>query len=123
MWAGLVRRSLLVALLLGAVTGCFVIDEIDKASALDNGPGDRGRKDATAPGAAKSASAKPAPTKPGAGATAAAKPAAPAGKSWWETARSLTSEESSEGISRCELAGRAEFMLRDDCLARGGVPK
>jgi hypothetical protein len=123
MWAGLVRRSLLVALLLGAATGCFVVDEIDKASALDNGPGDRGRKDATAPGAAKSASAKPAPTKPGAGATAAAKPAAPGGKSWWETARSLSSEESDEGISRCELAGRAEFMLRDDCLARGGVPK
>lgn len=123
MGAGLVRRSLLVALLLGAVTGCFVVDEIDKAAALDNGPGDRGRKDATAPGAEKSAAAKPAPTRPGAGATAAAKPAAPGGKSWWETARSLTSEESSEGISRCELAGRAEFMLRDDCLARGGVPK
>jgi hypothetical protein len=123
MWAGLVRRSLLVALLLGAATGCFVFDELDKASALANGPGDGGRKDATAPGAAKPGSAKAAAAKPAAGATAAAKPAAPAGKSWWETARSLSSEESSEGISRCKLAGRAEFMLRDDCLARGGVPK
>jgi hypothetical protein len=111
-------QSLIASLLLGAATGCFVGDEIDKAGALNNGPGAGGRNDATAPGAAKAASAKPA-----AGATAAAKPAAPGGKSWWETARSLTSEESDEAITRCELAGHAEFMLRDDCLARGGVPK
>jgi len=117
MGAGSIRRSLLVALLLGAATGCFVGDEIDKASALANVPG------AAAPAAAKPGSAKAAAETPAAGATAAAKPAAPAGKNWWATARSLTSEESSEGITRCERAGRAEFMLRDDCLARGGVPK
>ena len=117
MWAGSICRSLLVALLLGAATGCFVGDELDKASALANASG------GAAPSAAKPGSAKSAAATPAAGATAAAKPAAPAGKSWWETARSLTSEESDEGITRCELAGRAEFMLRDDCLARGGVPK
>jgi hypothetical protein len=111
---------LIASLLLGAATGCFVGDEIDKASALNNGPGAGGPKAPTAPGAAPTASARPATAKPG---TAAAKPAAPAGKTWWETARSLTSEESDEAIARCELAGRAEFMLRDDCLARGGTPQ
>ncbi len=110
-------RLLVASLLLGAATGCFVGDEIDKASALAKVPG------AAAPAAAKPGSAEAAAAKPAAGATAAAKPATPAGKSWWATARSLTSEESDEGITRCELAGRAEFMLRDDCLARGGVPK
>lgn len=117
MWAGWICRFLLVALLLSAATGCFVGDEIDKAGALANVPG------AAAPATAKPGSAGAAAAKPAAGATAAAKPAAPAGKNWWATAHSLTSEESGEGISRCELAGRAEFMLRDDCLARGGVPK
>jgi hypothetical protein len=105
---------LIASLLLGAATGCFVGEEIDKAAALNNGSG------AVAPAAAKPGSEKAAAAKPGAGATAAANPA---GKSWWETARSLTSEESDEAITRCELAGRSEFMLRDDCLARGGVPK
>jgi hypothetical protein len=110
-------RLLIASLLLGAATGCFVGDEIDKAAALNTGSG------AAAPAAAKPGSEKAAAAKPGAGATAAAKPAAPGGKSWWETARSLTSEESDEAITRCEVAGRTEFMLRDDCLARGGVPK
>lgn len=114
MCARSLARLLIASLLLGAATGCFVADEIDKAAALDNGPG------AGAPRAAKAGSPKAAAAKPGTGATAAANPA---GKSWWETARSLTSEESDEAIARCELAGRSEFMLRDDCLARGGVPK
>jgi len=117
MCARSVIRLLVASLLIGVASGCFVNDEMNKASALIKGPG------AAAPGAAAPGSANAAAAKPGAGATAAAKPAAPAGKSWWETARSLTSEESDESITRCELAGRAEFMLRDDCLSRGGVPK
>jgi phage-related minor tail protein len=123
MWAGSICRSLLVAGLLGAATGCFVFDEIDKSSALIKGPAAGGDKAAAAPGAVKGGAAKSAAAKPGADATTAAKPAAPSEKGWWQTARTLGSEQSEEGITRCELAGRAEFMLRDDCLARGGVPK
>jgi hypothetical protein len=108
---------LIASLLLGAATGCFVFDEVDKAAAINNGPGDN------APRPAKPGSESAAAAKPAAGATAAAKPSAPAGKSWWESARSLTSEDSDAGITRCELGGRTEFMLRDDCLARGGVAK
>lgn len=107
MCARSVVQALITSLLLGAATGCFVGNELDKAAALNNGPGD----------------AAPRVEKPGSAQAAAPKPAAPAGKSWWETARSLTSEASDAGIARCELAGRTEFMLRDDCLARGGAPK
>lgn len=107
-------RSLLLAGLLGAVTGCFVFDEIDSASALSKGP---------AAGAGKSGAAAPAAAKPGAGAATGAQPAAPNEKGWWQTARTLGSDDSNAEITRCELAGRSEFMLRDDCVARGGHPK
>jgi hypothetical protein len=102
---------------------CFAFDEIDKAGALDNSFVSGGAKPAAAPGGANAGAAKPAAAKPGAGADAAAQPAAPSERAWWQTARSLGSEESDEGITRFELSGRAEFMLRDDCLARAGVPK
>jgi hypothetical protein len=118
-----ILRSLFVAGLLGAAPGCFVFDEIDKAGAIDNSFVSGGAKPAAAPGGANAGAAKPAAAKPGAGANAAAQPAAPSEKGWWQTARTLGSEESEAGITRCNLAGRSEFMLRDDCLARGGVPK
>jgi len=123
MWVRCVLRSLFVAGLLGAAPGCFVGDELDKAGALDNSFVSAGAKPAAAPGGANAGAAKSAATAPGAGATPAAKPAAPNAKGWWQTARTLGSEQSEEGITRCELAGRTEFMLRDDCLARGGAPK
>ena len=112
-----VLRSLLVVGLLAVAQGCFVFDEIDKASELSNGPSE------AAPAAAKAGAAKPAPAKAESAPSGAASAAAPSAKSWWQTARTLGSEESQEGISRCELSGRTEFMLRDDCLARGGAPK
>lgn len=118
-----ILRSLFAAGLLGAATGCFAMDELDKASALSNGPAAGGNKAAAAPDAKKGAAATPAAAKPGAGGTSAAQPAAPNAKSWWQTARTLGSDESDAEITRCELSGRSEFMLRDDCLARGGHPK
>jgi hypothetical protein len=118
-----VLQSLFVAGLLGAATGCFVFDEIDKSSSLIKGPAAGGDKAAAAPGAEKGGAAKSAAAKPGASPTPAPNPAAPNAKGWWQTARTLGSEQSDEGITRCELSGRTEFMLRDDCLARGGVPK
>jgi len=106
MSTGSICRSLFVAGLLAAATGCFALDELDKASALSKGP-----------------AAKAAAEKPEADATTAAKPAAPNAKGWWQTARTLGSDKRDEGITRCEFSGRSEFMLRDDCVARGGVPK
>jgi hypothetical protein len=112
-----VLRSFCVAVLLATAPGCFVFDEIDKASELSNGPAE------SAPATAKAGTTKPGVAKAGAAPGGGASPAAPSAKSWWQTARSLGSEESEAGISRCELSGRTEFMLRDDCLARGGSPK
>lgn len=119
MRAPLILRSLLVGLMLVATSGCFVFDEMDKSSDMIKGPS---AKEAPSAGGAKVA-ATPGTAKPGDAAKAAGAPAAPSAKSWWQTARSLGSEESDAGITRCELKGRAEFMQRDDCLSRGGVPK
>ena len=111
-----VLRSLLAAGLVAAASGCWVGEEIDKASAMSKGPPAAGDKPAATADAGKGGTAKSAASKPG-------DAAAPSAKSWWQTARTLGSEESEAGISRCELSGRTEFMLRDDCLARGGAPK
>ena len=102
------RPAPIVALLLAlaALPGCF-LDEIDKSMALYPG----GKKQS------EQAAKAPAPAgQPGA-------PAEPAGPSWWETAKTLGSEPMDESIAGCQLGGRVEFMLRDDCLARGGSPQ
>jgi hypothetical protein len=100
--------ALLVALV--ATPGCF-LDEIDKSVQGSQG----GKKPPAAAGAAAKA--------PAAAGQAAGAPAAPAGPSWWQTARTLGSEAMDESIAGCQLGGRVEFMLRDDCLARGGQPE
>jgi len=94
------------ALALVAGTGCF-LGEIDKS--MENYPGG-------------SAAAKKEPDRPPA-ATPAGEKAAPAGPSWWATARTLGSEPTDKSIASCALGGRTEFMRRDDCLARGGRPQ
>lgn len=107
----LVRYGGVVGVLLVAIaaSGCF-LDEIDKSVAANTS------KAAAAAGAPPASEAsKPAAT--------AAKPAAGAGaqvKTWWETAKTLGSEESAADIVGCTLGGRLEYMERDDCLARGG---
>lgn len=105
-------RAVAIALVATLSAGCFVGDEIDKAAALSQGNPGPAKK----PPAAGAAEEKPKQV-------ASAKAAAPAGKSWWETARSLTSEDSESDIVGCAVSGRTEFMTRDDCLARGGAPQ
>jgi hypothetical protein len=108
----------LFAAVLAAAPGCFVGDELNKSAALAEG----GAK------AAEAAAGKPA-GKPAAAATTASaadakKPAAPSGPSWWETAVSLSSEENTAtDIVACKLGSKLEFMQKDDCLTRGGVPE
>lgn len=108
-------RALAVGLVASLAAGCFVGDEIDKAASLSQG----------GPGPAKKPPGAASEEKPKQVASAAAKPNAggsPA-KSWWETARSLTSEDSVSDIVGCAVSGRTEFMTREDCLARGGAPQ
>jgi len=104
-----------LGLVLGVVlaSGCFVGSELDNARKLSEGP--------TKPGDAAAAASKPAAAGGTPKQTAAAKPAAPSGASWWQTARSLGSEESTSDIVACKLESKTEFMTRDDCLARGGA--
>jgi hypothetical protein len=98
---------LALGLALAGGQGCFV-DEIDKSmAAYENKP-----MPAPAP---PPAAGEPAPT--------GAAPAAPAGPSWWQTARTLGSEPMDDTIAACEIGGRVEFQRRDDCLARGGKPQ
>jgi hypothetical protein len=101
------RLARLLAAALVAAPGCF-LGEIDKSMASYEG----GKKPAPAPAPA-AGKAKAAPG-------AAPAPGAPAGPSWWQTARTLGSEPMDESIAGCRLGGRVEFMRRDDCLARGG---
>ena len=106
--------SVLVACL---ASGCF-INEIDKSVEAAKPPGQK-----AAEAAAKGA---PPPGQAEAGAKQVAKadqkPAAPQGAAWWQSAKSLGSEESTADMVACKTkGGKIEFMLRDDCLARGGA--
>ncbi|RIL00259.1 MAG: hypothetical protein DCC71_18950 [Proteobacteria bacterium] len=116
------RRSLwrlaIAALAAALLSGCFVFDEMDKAKAIDMGAA-IGNKPPSKDGARPAAEKKTA----SAAQAANAKPGAPSAKSWWETARTLTSEESSADIVGCRLSRGVEFMEKDDCLARGGSPE
>jgi hypothetical protein len=115
-----VTRLLLAAAATLVASGCFVGEEIDNASNMLGK--DKSRQKPPAAGEAKPGA------KPEAGtAVASAKQAGASvvatGKEWWAKATTLGSEEMSGDIAGCNIGGRTEFMLRDDCLARGGVPE
>jgi hypothetical protein len=106
------RLALLLAV--AALPGCF-LNEIDKSMEnYEGGPGKRAAREAKEAAEAQERTAR-APGKPG--------DAKPAGPSWWETARTLGSDPKNEAIAGCQLGGRVEYMLRDDCLSRGGQPQ
>jgi hypothetical protein len=117
-------RPLLVALLLAALAaapGCFV-DEIDKSMEIyeSAGPG-AARKVKEQEAAAQRARAEAAkPGKPGKPGKQDEKPSI---AQYWQKARTLGSEPKNESIVGCSLDGRVEYMMRDDCLARGGEPR
>jgi hypothetical protein len=112
----------LLVVSLAAAPGCFVMDEIESGERqMERYGGQFGNRGPEAKGG-KATSAKEAQAKPGAAPAAkdGAKPPPPTGKTWWQTAKSLAGEESTADVAQCRLGGRVEFMLRDDCLARGG---
>jgi len=115
-----VTRLLLAAAATIAASGCFVGDEIDSASNMLGK--DKSRQKAPAAGESKPG-AKPEKGTAVASAKDAGKGVVATGKEWWAKATTLGSEEMSGDIAGCRLGGRVEFMLRDDCLARGGVPE
>jgi hypothetical protein len=109
-------RFLALALVAGLASGCF-LNEIDKSVESAKSASER-KAEATAKGEAPAA--KPAK---GGGPKQTASADAPKGQSWWATATTLGSEESTADIVACQLSGKVDFMTRDDCLARGGATK
>jgi hypothetical protein len=115
------RWSALLLVLLVAVftSGCFVNDLLDDANEQvseqvdKQGSGLRGsaRKGKGRPGA-----------KPAAEALQTASGEEEKGPGWWETAKTVSSQERPDEIVECSLSGRTQFMKRDDCLSRGGRP-
>lgn len=116
-----ITRLLSVALVALVASGCFVGEEIDNASNMLGK--DKSHLPPAKPGEAKPDAAKGEKGTAVASAGDAAKSVVATGKAWWATATTLGSEESDPAIAGCDLKGRNEFMLRDDCLARGGTPQ
>jgi hypothetical protein len=90
-------------------SGCIVLDEIDAAAAKM-------------------------PTKKAKVSTAAATPTASTGaqqenpileqsKKWWKEATSLGPSGIDSSIVTCRIGQSTQFMSKDDCLTRGGVPR
>lgn len=113
----------LVALLVASasLSGCYVLDELDKGQAeLDRYSSANNKK--------KAAAAK---AQADGGAGSAEADGKPAGASWWSHARSLNTAPGAEqakaddpdAVVRCELGGSTGFMRRGDCLSQGGRPR
>jgi hypothetical protein len=111
------RELFLAALIAVATCGCF-LNEIDKS--VQSSPMGAQMK-AEAAAKEKEAADKDKTAKQDG---KAGKPPGPQGASWWAKASSLSSEESTAHIVGCRTqGGKTDFMTRDDCLARGGVPQ
>ena len=98
-----------VALLAAALSGCWVLDEIDEGSKKIDQYGTK---------------------KPEAG--AAAEEAAPTARKGprvgeyfasQKNARTLTPGTVSSGIVSCKLKSGTQFMKQEECINRGGVPR
>jgi hypothetical protein len=105
----MVLRRFCIALLAIALSGCWVLDELSEGSKKM----DRYTK-----------------AKPGAEESSDAPAAAPGGKrqrlndyfASQKNPKTFTSGTVSEEITRCKLKGDTQFMKKDECISRGGVP-
>jgi hypothetical protein len=114
----MIRRVSALALLVGLVLGCGVLDELDKSSEA---------MDKYSPAARKAAEEKKkaeAEKKSGAAASTAkgvANQAKQTASQWWGKASSLAPDEADESIVRCVIAGTEQYTRRHDCQMRGGT--
>jgi hypothetical protein len=98
-----------VALLAAALSGCWVLDEIDEGSKKID------QYSAKKP-AAEAAAEEAAPTArkgPRVGEYCASQ----------KNARTLTPGTVSSGIVSCKLKSGTQFMKQEECINRGGVPR
>lgn len=99
-----VASVLALVLLLVPAPGCFVVEEIDSGMKVWKHHSPKKKQVETPPEELAEA------------------PSAPRAKldEWWQSARSLGSDELSADIVSCELDGSTQFMREADCLSQGG---
>ena len=102
--------SLLICLF--ASTGCMVLDEIDSANAKMESF--KKAKPEVAEDDSATLASKARQTK---------NQLLEESKQWWDQATSLAPAEADSSIVTCRIRGGTQFMSKDDCLTRGGVPK
>jgi hypothetical protein len=110
-------RFLLVTFLvlgLSTSTGCMVLDEVDKANAQMKSKARKTGQAKTATAASSGSADEAALEK----ARALLEPSL----EWWESASSFSAQEVDASVVRCDVGGSVQFMSRDDCRVRGGVP-
>jgi hypothetical protein len=99
-----VASVLALVLLLVPAPGCFVVEEIDSGMKVWKHHSPKKKQAETPPeelaGAPSGARAKL--------------------EDWWQSARSLGSDELSADIVSCEIGGSTQFMREADCLSQGG---
>ena len=107
-------RALFVILLLGVFTstGCMVLDEVDAANAKMKSLSKT--KDKAEKGSTESVASKALKTK---------NELLQQSKEWWNEATSLSPTAVDSSIVSCRIQGENQFMSKDDCLVRGGVPQ
>ena len=95
-----------------ALSGCFVLDEIDSGMEMMEKNSPQGAEKAAVPAAED-------PNKP------------PSRDEWWSSAKSIErrSEDANadpadpKKLVSCRISGATRFMRRGDCLSQGGTPK
>jgi uncharacterized protein YPO0396 len=109
---------LLVAAGVALATGCGVLEELDKGRADLEKHSATAQKEKAEKAAANAEAERTGAATAASGAAAKARQAA---ATWWQNARSIGSEETSEDVVRCVIAGADQNMHKHDCLMRGGT--
>ncbi len=98
----MVLRLLAIVLALCLLNGCVILEEIDKI-----GGGEvvaEEQSDETCEQGSQSGACAKEPV------------------NWWANAKSLSSEGMKTDVVSCRLGDATQFMSRESCLARGGMP-
>jgi hypothetical protein len=98
-----------LALCLSFSSGCTVLEEVDKANAM-MGIGEKSKDE-------------PTETEIASAVTAGKNQMLEQSKQWWDQATSLAPATIDSSIVNCRVRGTTQFMSKNDCLTRGGVPK
>jgi hypothetical protein len=114
------RALLPLGLLLCLCTGCFVLDEIDKGHAImDQHASPERREKEAAEAAAREEQAK---SDDDAGLVAGLQEQVANLGGWIDdvSKEDPAERDASDGVVRCQISGRTQFLRKSDCRVRGG---